>query len=109
MDVKEITQKIIDTYKVAQTLYENDAPIYGNNTPICPPYEDLYKFIVYIQDANREIYLKLQKIFSSDAVLLIPDVIQYLSTDIPAGYILIARFLVFELNQIFKNKNAKKL
>ena len=109
MDVKEITQKIIDTYKVAQPLYENHDELYMSNTPICPPYEDLYKFLIYVQEANREIYSKLQKIFSSDAVLLIPDVIQYLSTNIPAGYILIARFLVYELNQIFKNKNAKKL
>ena len=47
MDVKEITQKIIDTYKVAQPLYKNHTPLYGSDVPICPPdgemYEMLYK------------------------------------------------------------------
>ena len=56
MDVKEITQKIIDTYKVAQPLYENHAPLYGSDVPICPPYKELYKFIVYIQDYKPEVF-----------------------------------------------------
>lgn len=55
MDVKEITQKIIDTYKVAQPLYENHTPIYGSNVPICPPYEELYEFFVFLQNHKPEI------------------------------------------------------
>jgi hypothetical protein len=34
MDVKEITQKIIDTYKVAQPLYENHAPLHGSDVEL---------------------------------------------------------------------------
>lgn len=75
MDVKEITQKIIDTYKVAQPLYGNDAPIYGNNTPICPPngemYEQLYKLFSYFHDTKPEL---LHEIDNCNDVLTLADI-----------------------------------
>ena len=90
MDVKEITQKIIDTYKVAQPLYENHNELYMSNTPLCPPdgemYEQLYKLFSYFHDAKPEILDAIDKANDAITILDLLDYLEPIKETIPDEY-----------------------
>jgi hypothetical protein len=90
MDVKEITQKIIDTYKVAQPLYKNHTPLYGSDVPICPPdgemYEMLYKLFSYFHDTKPEILDAIDKVNDTITILDLLDYLEPIKETLPDEY-----------------------
>lgn len=100
MDVKDITQKIIDTYKVAQPFYDNHAPIYGNNTPIYPSYKNLYELIVFLQNNKPDMLLEIMDFIINNPLTLSAVTINYLTIFIPEEHKLQASSLAFMLTVI---------
>ena len=107
MDVKEITQKIIDTYKVAQPLYENHTPLYGSDVPICPPYEKLYVFFVFLQDHKPEILADILGFITNRKLIVSVATITYLNNYCPEEYKFEANTLVFMLTLISEYRKYK--
>ena len=45
MDIDNIVQKVIHSYKVAKPLYHNYDYLYGNQTYLCPPDGKIYEIL----------------------------------------------------------------
>ncbi len=96
MDIDNIVQKIVLTYKASRPLYHNYEYLYKNQTPLCPPpYRRLYDFFVWLNNNTPEVLVDISESISKNHFALSIATISYLKDYVPEKYKNEANLMLF--------------